>query len=203
MGRNIFRKLSAIWIFSQISIYFHVSREIDCFVRVNQLNSTHFSPWFAVLISHLNVMRLKYLCIPPKSLKNELWPPWFPLPPVRVKEWKVPHLILYFSDWCMRMPINGIFKLRLTQNYDFLFSCRSAEKWFIPSRINHIWTGLFATLKRLGGGGEAKCPPPNLAISSQMTMKLGKYILWVEIFGNWQKFLLCFVDFMTSSKCYS
>ena len=27
-------------------------------------------------------------------------------------------------------------------------------------------------------------PPPNLAISSQMTMKLGKDILWVEIFTN-------------------
>ena len=54
--------------------------------------------------------------------------------------------------------------------------------------INPIWTQLFANLKRLGG-------PRNLAISSQMTMKLGKGILWVEIFTNWQKF------FMTSSAC--
>ena len=30
----------------------------------------------------------------------------------------------------------------------------------------------------------AKCPPPNFAISSQMTMKLGKDILWVETFTN-------------------
>ena len=49
--------------------------------------------------------------------------------------------------------------------------------------INPIWTGLFANLKRLGGGG-AKWSPPNLAISGQMTMKLGKEILWVEIFPN-------------------
>ena len=48
--------------------------------------------------------------------------------------------------------------------------------------INPIWTGLFAKLKRLGGGQNG--PPPNLAISSQMTMKLGKGILWAEIFTN-------------------
>ena len=46
-----------------------------------------------------------------------------------------------------------------------------------------FWTGLFANLKRLGGGGHFG-PPPNLAISSQKTMKLGKGILWVEIFTN-------------------
>ena len=47
--------------------------------------------------------------------------------------------------------------------------------------LNPIWTGLFANLKRLGG--DIPLPPhllpPNLAIS---TMKLGKDILWVEIF---------------------
>ena len=32
------------------------------------------------------------------------------------------------------------------------------------------------------GGG--KMPPPNLAFSSQMTMKVGKDILWVEIVTN-------------------
>ena len=32
--------------------------------------------------------------------------------------------------------------------------------------------------------GEPFPPPPNLAISSQMTMKLGKDILWGEIFTN-------------------
>ena len=68
--------------------------------------------------------------------------------------------------------------------------------------LNPILTGLFANLKRLGGGG--KMAPPNLAISGQMTMKLGKNILWVEILTNWQKFL-CHphVDFMTSSNCNS
>ena len=45
---------------------------------------------------------------------------------------------------------------------------------FIWNMINPIWTGLFANLK--------DWPPPNLAISCQMTMKLGKDILWVEIF---------------------
>ena len=48
--------------------------------------------------------------------------------------------------------------------------------------LNPIWTGLFANLERLGRG--EKCPPPNLAISNQMTLKLGKDILWVEIFTN-------------------
>ena len=51
---------------------------------------------------------------------------------------------------------------------------------YLYTFVNPIWTGLFANLKRLGGG--AKLPPPNLAISSQMTMKLGKDILSVEIF---------------------
>ena len=41
--------------------------------------------------------------------------------------------------------------------------------------INPIWTGLFANLKRLGGSILA--PYPNLAISSQKIMKLGKGIL--------------------------
>ena len=38
------------------------------------------------------------------------------------------------------------------------------------SHLNPIWTGLFANIKRLGHFA----PPPNLAISSQMMMKLGK-----------------------------
>ena len=51
--------------------------------------------------------------------------------------------------------------------------------------INPIWTGLFANLiKRLRGGQNG--PPPNLAISSHMTMKLGKD--WK--FTNSQKFLM-------------
>ena len=48
--------------------------------------------------------------------------------------------------------------------------------------LNPIWTGLFANLKRLGGGGGRQ--NRNLAISGQMTMKLGKDIQWVEIFSN-------------------
>ena len=50
--------------------------------------------------------------------------------------------------------------------------------------INPIWTGLFANLKDLRGGGAGSAPLPNLAISSQMKMKLGTSILWVEIFTN-------------------
>ena len=50
--------------------------------------------------------------------------------------------------------------------------------------FNPIWTGHFANLKRLEGGGGQNGLPPNLAISSQMTMKLGKDILWGEIFIN-------------------
>ena len=38
--------------------------------------------------------------------------------------------------------------------------------------FNSIWKGLFANLKRLGGG-EAKWPPGNFAISNQMMMELG------------------------------
>ena len=50
--------------------------------------------------------------------------------------------------------------------------------------INPIWTGLFDNLKGLWGGGGILPSPPNLAISSQMTMELAKDILWVEIFTN-------------------
>ena len=49
--------------------------------------------------------------------------------------------------------------------------------------ISPVWTGFFANLKILRGGG-AKRPAPNLVISSQMTKKLGKDILQVEIFTN-------------------
>ena len=48
--------------------------------------------------------------------------------------------------------------------------------------FNHIWTGLIANLKSLEG---ILAPlHPNLAISYQITIKLGKGILWVEIFTN-------------------
>ena len=46
------------------------------------------------------------------------------------------------------------------------------------------------------GGGHFGPLLPILATSSQMMMKLGKKILWVEIFTNWQKSL------MTSSSCW-
>ena len=55
-----------------------------------------------------------------------------------------------------------------------------------------IWTGLVANLKR---PETFLLPPPNLAISSQMTMKLGKDILWVGIFTNRQ------ICLMTLSSC--
>ena len=44
----------------------------------------------------------------------------------------------------------------------------------------------FSNLKRLGGGSDPL--PPNFAISSQMTMKLAKDILLVQIFTTWQQF---------------
>ena len=65
----------------------------------------------------------------------------------------------------------------------------------IQTFLNPIWTGLFANLKNWGEGGKM-APSPNLAISSQITMKLGKDILWVEIFTYWQNF------FMRSSSCW-
>ena len=71
---------------------------------------------------------------------------------------------------------------------------------FPVQNLNLISTGLFANLKRLGEAkpymdwafcktkktGESKMPssPPNLAILSQMMMKVGKDILWVEIIAN-------------------
>ena len=65
-------------------------------------------------------------------------------------------------------------------------------KWLIARYLfNPVWTGVFPNLKRLGwwGGGE-NSSPPNLAISSQMMMKLGMDILWVKILSNWQNVLI-------------
>ena len=39
----------------------------------------------------------------------------------------------------------------------------------------------FGNLKRRREGNS---PPPNLTVSSQMTMKHGRDILWIEIFTN-------------------
>ena len=48
-----------------------------------------------------------------------------------------------------------------------------------------IWTGLLANLKRLGAGGRGKMVfSLNWAILSQMTVKLSRNILRVEIFTN-------------------
>ena len=41
-----------------------------------------------------------------------------------------------------------------------------------------------------GGGGGQNVSPPNLAISSQMTMKFGRSIFWVQISTNLQKVLI-------------
>ena len=54
--------------------------------------------------------------------------------------------------------------------------------------FNSIWAGLFANLKRLGRDKMPPPPPPNLAISSQMRMKLCKDILRVEILQIDKKF---------------
>ena len=53
---------------------------------------------------------------------------------------------------------------------------------YIPNKmINPTWTELSANLKDWGA---KMLPPPNLAISSQMTMKLGRDILWIKILTN-------------------
>ena len=54
----------------------------------------------------------------------------------------------------------------------------------MEAELNTIWTGLLCQPEKTGEGGVGFGAPPNLAISSQMTMKLGKDILWVEIFTN-------------------
>ena len=75
----------------------------------------------------------------------------------------------------------------ITDRRDVLCSSTPSERQFddvvlVTSYLNPIWIGLFANVKRMGGG--AFWPPPNLTISSQMMMKLGKNIIWVEIFTN-------------------
>ena len=42
----------------------------------------------------------------------------------------------------------------------------------------------FCQPKKTGGGGGKMPPGPNFSISSQKRMKLGKVILWLEIFTN-------------------
>ena len=60
------------------------------------------------------------------------------------------------------------------------------HSWKVIRRAHHSSLthrmGFLATKKT--GDEEQNGPSPNLAISSQMTMKLGKDILWVEIFTN-------------------
>ena len=68
-----------------------------------------------------------------------------------------------------------LISLKLTQYIEKQISVMKLNKTLKNIRINPIWTGFFAYLKD---------PRPNLAISSQMTMKVGRGILWVEIFSN-------------------
>ena len=72
----------------------------------------------------------------------------------------------FFSSQPSTLPMEGLAKYYLSMTFD----------------LTSFWTGFFANLKRLGGRQNASLP--NLAVSSQMTMKLGKDILWVEIFPN-------------------
>ena len=67
------------------------------------------------------------------------------------------------------------------------FSELIAVKLYVQ-RFYSIWTGLFAILKRLGGGGGGQ-------FSSQMIMKRGKNILSVENLYKLTKL------FMASSSC--
>ena len=65
------------------------------------------------------------------------------------------------------------------------YSLANFDEILVTNNFNPIWTGLFANLKGLGRGKiHFAPPPPNLTISCQKTMKLGKRILWVEIFTN-------------------
>ena len=80
--------------------------------------------------------------------------------------------VLNFSIMTLSTQDNGTIGI-----FHMMLKVVSSEK------LNPIWTQLFANLKRLGGGA-FWLPPSNLAISSQKTMKLGKGILWVEIFTN-------------------
>ena len=60
-----------------------------------------------------------------------------------------------------------------------------SQKWNARDKqvliFNPIWTGLFENLRHFA---PPPSPPPNLVISSQMMMKFGKDILWLEIFTN-------------------
>ena len=82
------------------------------------------------------------------------------------------------------------YQLSSINNLTLLDHCKTAI-WFGNVRSisvsNPIWTGPFANPKRLGAKFSLPLPP-NLAISNQMMMKLGKSILWIEIFRNSHKF---------------
>ena len=49
-------------------------------------------------------------------------------------------------------------------------NCDDESAKRFTDHLNSIWTGLFASLKRQGG----RVPPPNLAILSKTTIKLGR-----------------------------
>ena len=80
---------------------------------------------------------------------------------------------------------NNLQKINDSVGYEMqcFFTSWNSPKCHSRKNLNPIWTGLFANLKRLGGGSTL-APPPNLAISSQKKMKLGKGILCVEIFTD-------------------
>ena len=73
---------------------------------------------------------------------------------------------------------------------DFFYSQRSTlpreplAKFYLSMTfdLTPFRLGFCQPKKTWGGGGNG--PLPNVAISSQMMMKLGKGILWVEIFRN-------------------
>ena len=58
--------------------------------------------------------------------------------------------------------------------------------WAVTLFYESILTlfGLGCCQPKETGRGRGKVPPPNLAVSNQMTIKLGNSILWVEIFTN-------------------
>ena len=76
----------------------------------------------------------------------------------------------------MAYPVNRVYKSKTK------FISEQSNKPYLDwafCQPKKTWRG--------GGGGGAKWPSPNLASSSQMTMKRGKDILWVEIFKKLTK----------------
>ena len=81
--------------------------------------------------------------------------------------------MLLKSDYA-KFGVSNFFQTLSKKN---LWGSRLSLLHLRKSRFNPSWTGIFVNLKRLEG--------KNTPLSSQMTMKLGKDMLWVEIFTNW------------------